>query len=396
MRILVSCQQSCRRHPIPAYEFWRPYFLNGLAEAGHEVLEVPGVDWAEGLVHASGAALDLWRERTWRTVLSFVRAERRDRPVDLFLSYLYPAQVEGGAIRDLQSIGIPCVNFFCDNVREFRTVPAEYGAFALHWVPEFEALQMYRGAGLAYVHAPMPCWIPQNLRSVAATETEPPTFVGSADVLRRDLFSRAVQAGAKFTVRGAGWSGERDGGRTAPRLRRPTAIVANQIALVRSHGFGALLRKAESWILPMRPSPLPPWSIGTAPASESEYFRITREAAICLGVNRVPTARDSNLHPLRYSRLRDIEAPMLGACYLTEWTEGLECLYEIGTEIEAYRTAEELSAKLGELSSDPQRRRSMRGRAQRRALEEHCLARSIARISERLGLSVRRMGSSIA
>jgi hypothetical protein len=387
MRILVSCQQSCRRHPIPVYEFWRPYFVHGLAEAGHEVLEVPGVDWAEGLVHRPGVALDLWRERTWEKVRTFVRAERGDHPVDLFLSYLYPAQIEVGAIRDLQSMGIPCVNFFCDNVREFRTVPAEYRAFALHWVPEFEALPMYRRAGLAHVHAPMPCWVPQNLRSVPTTETEPPTFVGSADILRRDLFSRAVQAGANFTVCGAGWSGERDGGRAAPRLRRPSAIVANQVALVHSHGFGALLRKAESWILPMRPTPLPPWSIGIAPANENEYFRITREATICLGVNRVPTAHNSNLHPLRYSRLRDIEAPMLGACYLTEWTEGLECLYEIGTEIEAYRTAEELRTKLGELASDAKRRLSMRGRAQRRALEEHCLGQSIARISERFGLS---------
>lgn len=396
MRILVSCQQGRRRHPIPAYEFWRQYFVHGLAEAGHEVLEVPGVDWAEGLVHRPGAALDLWRERTWQTVRSFVRAERRDQPVDLFLSYLYPAQVEVGAIQDLQRMGIPCVNFFCDNVREFRAVPAEYSAFALHWVPEFEALQMYREAGLAYVHAPMPCWIPQNLRSIATIETEPPTFVGSADILRRDLFSRAVQAGAKFMVRGTGWSDEHNGARTAPRQRRPSAMVANQIALVRNHGFGALLRKAGSWILPMRPASLPPWSIGIAPASENEYFRITREATICLGVNRVPTARNSNLHPLRYSRLRDIEAPMLGACYLTEWTEGLECLYDIGTEIEAYRTAEELSAKLGELALDPKRRSSMRERAQRRALGEHCMGRSIARIGERVGLSASKMGAPIA
>jgi hypothetical protein len=396
MRILVSCQQSRQRHAIPAYEFWRPYFVHGLAEAGHEVLEVPGVDWAEGLVHRPGAALDLWRARTWEKVRTFVRAERRDRPVDLFLSYLFPSQIEVGTIRELQNMGIPCVNFYCDNVREFRTVPAEYRAFALHWVPEFEALPMYRAARLAHVHAPMPCWIPQNLRTAPAAETEPPTFVGSADILRRDLFSKAVQAGAKFTVCGAGWPEESGGGRVAPRPRRLSAIVANQAAFVRSHGFGALLRKAESLIYPMRPAPLPAWSVGIAPASENEYFRVTREATVCLGVNRVPTARNSNLHPLRYSRLRDIEAPMLGACYLTEWTEGLEYLFEIGTEIEAYRTADELSTKLGELTSDPKRRRSMRGRAQRRALEEHCLGRSIARISERLGLSASNIGASIA
>ena len=40
---------------------------------------------------------------------------------------------------------------------------------------------------------------------------------------------------------------------------------------------------------------------------------------------------------------------MLGACYLTEWTEGLEHMYELGKEIETYRTAEELTSKLSEL-----------------------------------------------
>jgi hypothetical protein len=96
---------------------------------------------------------------------------------------------------------------------------------------------------------------------------------------------------------------------------------------------------------------------------------------------------NSNRKPLRYSRLRDIEAPMLGACYLTEWTEGLDCLFETGPEIETYRTAEELSVKLAELSADPERRRSMRRRAQRHALDKHCVPRSVARIAELLGLS---------
>jgi hypothetical protein len=387
MRILVSCQQSLRRHPIPAYEFWRPYFVGGLREAGHEVLEVPGIDWAEGLVHLPGAGLDLWRDRTWESVRTFVRAQRRDGPVDLFLSYLYPGQIDVGAIRELQDLGIPCVNFFCDNVREFRKVPAEFRAFALHWVPEFEALPMYRAAGLAHVHAPMPCWIPEHLRDVPARETEPPTFVGSADILRQDLLSRALEAGAEFKIRGAGWSEEREPSCGTPRSRGLAEVLTNQIVLASTHGVAALLRKAENWVRPMRPSPVPTSSLAAAPADEAEYFRIVREATVCIGINRVPSATSSNRHPLGYSRLRDIEAPMLGACHLTEWTEGLEHLFEVGGEIETYRTAEELSGKLGELTADLERRRSMRARAQRRALEEHCVGRSIARIRAQIGLS---------
>jgi spore maturation protein CgeB len=80
--------------------------------------------------------------------------------------------------------------------------------------------------------------------------------------------------------------------------------------------------------------------------------------------------------------LRDIEAPMLGACYLTEWTEGLSRLYQLGTEVETYRTADELSAKLHDLTGDPSRRQSMRHAARRRALAEHSLTRTMSKIEE--------------
>jgi Glycosyl transferases group 1 len=386
MRILVSCLQSRRRHPIPAYEFWRAYFVRGIEEAGHEVLEVPDVDWAEGLVHGQGEPLKQWRRRTWESVRSFVHTERQGRSVDLFLSYLHPRQIETGAISDLQADGIPCVNFFCDNVREFRQVPAEFRPFALHWVPEFEALPMYRGAGLPHIHAPMPCWVPEKLRCVPVAETGPPTFIGSADILRRDLLSRAVRAGATLKVCGPGWS-DPDDLEAVPRRRQLSATLVDQALALRHQGIAGLTRKVESHIRPLRPAPLPACSVAAMPDRQDEYFGLIREAAVCLGINRVPTARRSNRNPLRYSRLRDIEAPMLGACYLTEWTDGVERLFERGSEIETYRTAQELSAKLRELNADPARRRAMRERAQRRALADHCVGRSIARIGERVGLS---------
>jgi hypothetical protein len=360
--------------------------VHALKETGHEVLEVPGVDWAEGLTYPHGAELDAWRARTWDVVLAYARRERGRGPIDLFIGYLYPGQVEPSAIRELQSRGTPCVNFFCDNVREFRRVPAEYRAFALHWVPEFEALPLYVKAGLDCVHAPMPFWVPRELRVPPENETEPPTFIGSADVLRRDLLAQAVRAGAEFVVRGAGWRQDEDGFQESSRPTLPLAqSIAFRLSLARERGPGTLVRWIERRLRPLRPSPLPEGSIG-GPRSGDDYYRVLRGAMVALGINRVPTLLASDRRPLVYSRLRDIEAPMLGACYLTEWTAGLERLYDLGTEIETYRTAEELTAKLSELRADPERRISMRARAQRRALGEHSVARSIELIADRLGM----------
>lgn len=373
MRILLSCLQSLQRHAIPAYDFWRPYFVEGCREAGIECVEVPGVDWAEGLVHSPGPKLSAWRARTWETVLTFARSTNARDGLDLFLSYLYPNQVEPEAIAELQRLGIPCVNFFCDNVRDFRRIPTEYRSFALHWVPEFEALPLYRRAGLPYLHAPMPCWVPPNMRSVPVHETEPPTFIGSADNLRRDLLGRALREGGNFVVRGAGWQ---ESSSALPKAQSLLRTMVNQRNTIRTHGFTALYRKLEKRLRPLTPPPIPVDRILSLPSRE-EYHRISREALVAIGVNRVPTAFAPEHRPLSYSRLRDLEAPMLGACYLTEWTAGLSELYELGTEIETYRTPEELVAKLEALKKDKVHRRTLRERGQKRALQTHCIPRSL-------------------
>src|SRR4029079_9349139 len=127
---------------------------------------------------------------------------------------------------------------FCDNVREFRRVPEEYRPFALHWVPEFEAGPMYAAAGLPWLHAPMPCWVSPDLRGVPSRETEPPTFIGSADPLRRLLLGRALEQGADFVIRGPV---------CLPDHAQPVAagsrswrrLASNQIATVKTNGWSA-------------------------------------------------------------------------------------------------------------------------------------------------------------
>jgi hypothetical protein len=347
-----------------------------------ESLEVPGVDWAEGMIYPQGEELRRWQERTWEATIAFARREHARTPIDFFLSYLYPVQVLPEAIAELQAAGIPCVNFFCDNVREFQRVPSQYSPFALHWVPEFEALPMYRSAGLRHLHAPMPCWVPPSLRGVPEAETAPAMFIGSADMLRRDLLARAIESGGDFLIRGPGWEPQRGEGGPPPN-RSAMTTLRNQWDVLLTQGIRALATKVANRVRPLESPPLPRDRVLPAVSGE-DYFKVTREAVVTIGVNRVPTARASVRRPLVYSRLRDLEAPMVGACYLTEWTEGLGGLYDLGVEIETYRAPEELAFKLGELQRDPVRRRAMREKGQRRALADHSVARTLRRIADRL------------
>jgi hypothetical protein len=386
LRIFLCCQQASRRHAVPAYGFWGDYFRGSFHETGHTCLEAPDCDWGEGLMPLDPDARAAWSERTWRAAIEFLRCEHAREPVDFFLGYLFPTQILPGAIAEIRALGIPCVNFFCDNVREFRDVPGPFRDFDLHWVPEHKALPLYARAGLPHLHAPMACWVPPAWRSPVVTETYPPTFVGTRDEQREALFIDAFAQGIELELRGAGW----ESAGTIPALppppaRNPFERARRQWQFARQHGWGALRRKL---LLSARPRQPLQFDFAThakpVPVGDG-YWQVLRESRVCVGVNRYPSLRVPFDRPDSYSRLRDLEAPMAGACYLTEWTEGLDRLYAPGSEIETYRDAGEMAAKVRELSGDPVRRKAMRIAAQRRALADHTIARTIDRIAGRLG-----------
>jgi len=387
LRIFLCCQQATQRHAVPAYEFWAGYFRCGLAEAGHSTIEAPGCDWAEGLLPLEKSAAHAWRERTWGQAVDFLRREHARQPVDFFLSYLFPGQVMPSAVAEIRVMGIPCVNFFCDNVREFRRVPDAFRCFDLHWVPEHKGVPLYQRSGLPWLHAPMACWVPPAWRTPVATETLPVTFIGTRDEQREALFASAIARGLAIELRGVGWAEAVTPATPPGPAAGPGTRLANQIEFARRNGFGALARKYAGMLCPPQ-VPAYDFSAQARSAQTGDaYWRILRDSIVSVGVNRYPSLRRPFDNPDTYSRLRDIEAPMAGACYLTEWTEGLDQLYNLGSEIETYRDAVELSEKAKALAADPPRRKKLRVAGQQRALNDHSILRTIQRIAERLNLA---------
>jgi len=241
---------------------------------------------------------------------------------------------------------------------------------------------MYRRAGLNWVHAPMPVWIDPGFRTSEHTETFGVTFIGSRDGLREKLLADAVELGAKIEIRGAGWNGQHSASRN-DKTKKLSKKFANQLQLIRKQGITAPLWKLDYRRQPKISDSVFLDSVRPSP-NDAEYATITQQSIVTLGINRYPSFRRSFSKPDRYSRLRDIEAPMMGACYLTEWTEELEQLYEIGEEIETYRTAEEMVEKIAELKSSDQKRQLLRRRGQERALQDHTIGQTLKKIGSAL------------
>ncbi|WP_413666196.1 glycosyltransferase [Mucilaginibacter sp. Mucisp86] len=379
MRILLSFLQDkvSKPHPVPSYRFWQHYIKNGIEEAGMSYIEVPEVDWAEGLVYDEGsAALQNWQEQSWQATINYIKANRQN--IDIFLAYLYPRQIQVDAIEQIRKMGIPCVNFYCDNIREFKTAPAKFRIFDLIWVPEFEALTMYKKAGVKHINLPMPMWVEPQLRQHIPVHEQPGiSFIGSKDILRENLLAQAIQKGLPLSIRGAGWLTND----TPPPFVPGSAYqkLINQVNFTKQHGLSGLSIKVQQQLNKLPVIPINGDHIFASPDFD-EYINITQSSMVTLGINRVPTFKRPHNNPLTYSRLRDIEAPMLGACYLTEYCQGIDELYDTEQEINVYRTIDELVQKATELLSNKEKRDKLRINGQQRALNDHAISSSLKKI----------------
>lgn len=381
MNILLSFLQDKggAAHNIPGYRFWLHYLKNGIKEAGMQCTEIPGADWAEGLVHQKESPeLLQWKDITWSSTLDYIR--NSEKKIDLFLCYLYPHQIDVGAIKQIQLAGIPCVNFYCDNIRHFERVPDEFKIFDLLWVPEYEAIPMYKKANIKFLNLPMPMWIDHDLRETF-TPTENPaiSFIGSKDVLREKLLSKVIDKGLEVLIQGSGWLPGHD----QYNIKEQSAAqkLLNQFTFVKEHGLEGLGRKLSQQIKKTEVLTIPARLILPQP-NFTEYISIIKNSSITLGINRVPSFKRPTSNPLKYSRLRDIEAPMLGACYLTEYCAGIAQLYDTQREIYTYNDENELIEKARELLHNPAKRKELRANSQKKALNEYSIPASLQKIKK--------------
>jgi hypothetical protein len=380
MKIFLSFLQSGIDHPIPSYHFWQHYVKNGITEAGHQWQECTDVDWACGLVPASPQAYLRWKEEAWGKTVTWLK----EHPADLFLSYLYPDQIDLTAITAIKKMGIPCVNFFCDNVREFRKVPVEFSVFDLNWVPEYQAVKLYEDADYPFINLPMPMWLDPELRVVKPEADRQVTFIGSKDIQRLLFFEEVIrkEPGLPLALYGNGWDEN--------ALNRPALLnygfdqkLLYQYHFIKKQGIAAYWRKLQQSNSLTEASTALSGKIAGVLDFEA-YNRLTAQSMITVGINRYPSYHFPLLQPDTYSRLRDMEAPMLGACYLTEYTGGIENMYEPGLEIETYTDAGSFVRKIKELMRDPVKRKNLKLNAQKRALQDHGVPQSIDKILKRL------------
>jgi len=347
MRIFYAAQNTANG-TIPASRVWYRNLYLSLVKLGHDVVATK-MDFDEAMAHARDR---LWfearRQAFAEGLLAEVKTAHATRPIDLFFSYCHSSCITPEIVREIRSLGVLTLNFSCNNVHQFRLVEEIAPAFDYCMVPEKVALPKFTAVNARPVHVQMAA-NPDFYRPYPLPVDFGVTFVGQRYGNRPRIIDYLLRRGTAVEVWGPGWVA--DDARVTPR---PVSVRARHLVR-RVISAGRERRLAR---------------IGHGPLEDEAVVRMYSRSKISLGFS-VVSERVEKGTPDSHLRLRDFEAPMSGACYLTGWTEEIGDYFEPEKEVLTYRDPNELAEKIRFYLANAAAREAIRQGGHKRALAHH-------------------------
>jgi hypothetical protein len=330
---------------------WRRHFYEGLQTALPSVVLPVAVDfrWARPAAQAPdlSSERDAASDRLWDQI----RAAHARSGLDAVISYCFSTDVDPALVERAVELGVPWINFFCDSTYAFDRVETLARAASLNWFPERAAVPSYRAAGRPFLCRPYalnPAALPN---AVCDTAEHTLGFVGVPTGNRVLHLAKLQLFGCRTEVRGEGWQRADPTPTPSPRLPRTTQRESGRL------GERILMRA----VTPLVRS-------GARPLAEDEMAPFLSRCRVVLGLNE---GRDTQGVYRSYLKLRDVEFPGHGCCYLTQYNEDVEHSFEIGREVLTFQHAAEAASLVRRSVRYPAEARAMGQAARRRVLAEH-------------------------
>jgi hypothetical protein len=321
-----------------------------------------------------------------------VRKAQQTGAVNLFLSYFYNAHFDPAGFDELRRLGIPSVNFYCNSIYQFGQVAAIAAKADYSWHAERDARASYLGVGAN------PVWVqmgadPAVYRPVAGSREPGACFVGQRYCDRERWLASLVHAGLEPAIYGAGWgkdavtaaaqaeSSAKYLGRAQPRPGSLASYARTVSRRLQTEGLiGGLRRIARQTAYRKKSRAdfdlLRPFARGRAESISETFSR----HEVCLNFSNVWADGQPGSALIPHVRLRDFEGPMCRACYLTGHTDEITEFYDVGREIETYRTPDELVDKTRFYLAHPDVAEKLREAGYRRALRDHTWKRRFEKL----------------
>jgi len=415
MRIYCAVRHSS--DPNKFYgSLWSDNFYPALKRLGHEVIEsqvdlLPASKFMSIPGDFTPQELEC-RAKITQQILDEVKTAHQQAPIDLFLCYFYNSHFDPAGYDTLQKLGMTCVNFYCNSVYQFAQVAEQAKAVQWSWHAEQPAEQLYREVGA------QPVWVqmaadPEVYRPMEshAQRKRSASFVGQRYADRALLLGALAQAGIPLDIYGNNWGAPpptSENGtpkHSTPQEPEPREYLGRKRMVPGSHsarlsvlmghlktqgligGTARVIRHYQHLREVKRVLPLlVPYARGHAKGLEG-LRKVYAEHEVVLNFANVW----ADCHPgstlIPHVRLRDFEAPMCRACYLTGHTDEIEHFYEVGEQIDTYRTPDELVDKTRFYLDHPEAAEKLRQKGFERARRDHTWEQRFKELFGKIGLA---------
>jgi hypothetical protein len=348
-------------------QLWQRHFYEGLQGALPSVVLPVDVtfDWARPAAHAPRGPSpdrDANSERLWQQVHS----AHRHGGLDAVISYCFSSDVDRALVERTVALGVPWINFFCDSVYAFDFVEALARIASLNWFPEHAATARYHAVGRPFLCRPY-ALNPAALHEAGCETPEYPLGFVGAPTSNRVLHLAGLRLfGCRTEVRGEGW---RRTNAAAPVRRSPSA-PASDLRLRGRLGERILVRALTRFVR------------GAArPLADDEMRSFLSRCRVVLGLNE---GRDTEGRYVSYLKLRDVEYPGYGCCYLTQHNEDVQHAFDVGREVLTFHSAAEAASLVRRSVRHPDAARAIGQAGRRRVLAEHTWAARLRELAKAL------------
>lgn len=326
-------------------DLWRANLYGALVSLGHDVVEFD-YDLKETFQKLDPADpsqklfIDENRPKVTAELLRQVKRAQESKRIDLFFSYFFDACVLPEAIDEIRRLGITTANWYCNGSYQLHLVSEIAPHYDWCLVPEKFRLKDYVALGANPIYS-QEAANPEVYKSYDLPVEYEVTFVGQAYGDRPEIIQSLLDKNIDVRVWGRGWR-QREAGQSLPAV------------------YGGIL-------------------------SDTDMIKMYSRSKISLGFSACGETHRGPERILQI-RLRDFEAPMSGAFYMTEYMEELEEFYEIGNEIVCYRDRDDLAAKISYYLRNDAEREAIRRAGQQRCLRDHTWQKRFEIAFQKMGL----------
>lgn len=336
---------------VQGSRIWYYNLYMPLCDLGHDVIRFD-YDLSAHTRHrdigipAHQAFIEENRPKLEKALLQQIRQAHSEKPIDLFFSYFYSADVTPALIHEIRQMGIMTVNWYCNGSYQFHLVADIAPAYDYCLVPEKFRLDDYRRIGGHPIYN-QEAANPNIYRPYDVPLEFDVTFVGQKYGDRPVYIHYLLTKGIDVRVWGPHWQREDF---AIPLWRR----------------VGSRLKRFLAGSEPLFPPRIPQERCGL-PLCDEDLIKMYSRSKINLGFSNVADTTSG----IKQVRLRDFEVPMSGGFYMVEYMEELEGFFEIGKEIVCYYDKKDLAEKIKYYLSHEKERERIRKAGMERARRDH-------------------------